>query len=115
MLDELMDRFGEPPKSVQNLLAIANMKAAAHRAYLTEIKQRGMEFQLTLYEKPGFDTTQIPELMKQYQGTVQFRTQGKNPYFLFQTRGTQEQMLENVKEFAVKLAQLGKIDYNNTK
>lgn len=115
MLDELVDRFGEPPKSVQNLLAIANMKAAAHRAYLTEIKQRGVEFQLTLYEKPRFDTTLIPELIKQYQGTVLFRTQGKNPYFLFQTRGTQEQMLESVKEFSVKLAQLGKIDYNDMK
>ena len=26
MLEELMDRFGEPPKSVQNLLAIANLR-----------------------------------------------------------------------------------------
>ena len=26
MLEELMDRFGEPPKAVQNLLAVANLK-----------------------------------------------------------------------------------------
>ena len=115
MLDELMDRFGEPPKSVQNLLAIASVKAAAHRAFLTEIKQRGMEFQLTLYENPQFDTTQIPELVRQYQGCLQFRVFGKNPYFLLQTRGTQEQMLQKVKEFSVKLAQLGKKEYNDMK
>lgn len=113
MLDELMDRFGEPPKSVQNLLAIANVKAAAHRAFLTEVKQRGMEFQLTLYENPQFDTTQIPELVRQYQGCLQFRVFGKNPYFLLQTRGTQEQMLQAVKEFSVKLALLGKKEYND--
>ena len=39
MLEELMDRFGEPPKAVQNLLAIANLKALAHRVYVREIKQ----------------------------------------------------------------------------
>ena len=41
MLEELVDRFGEPPKSVQNLLAVAELKALAHRAYVTEIKQTG--------------------------------------------------------------------------
>ncbi len=29
MLEELMDRFGEKPRSVQNLLAIANLEALA--------------------------------------------------------------------------------------
>ena len=28
MLEELLDRFGEPPKSVQNLLAVAELKAS---------------------------------------------------------------------------------------
>ena len=33
MLEELIDRFGEPPKSVQNLLTIARLKAVAHSIY----------------------------------------------------------------------------------
>ena len=39
MMEELLDRFGEPPKMVQNLLAVASLKAMAHRIYLTEVKQ----------------------------------------------------------------------------
>ena len=37
MLEELIDRFGEPPKAVLNLLAIARLKALAHQGYITEI------------------------------------------------------------------------------
>ena len=40
MIDELIDRFGEPPKSVENLLAIALLKEKAHRAYITEITSK---------------------------------------------------------------------------
>lgn len=41
MLEELIDRFGEPTKAVLNLLAIARLKALAHQGYVTEIKQLG--------------------------------------------------------------------------
>ena len=34
MLEELLDRFGEMPKAVLNLLVIARMKAQAHRCYV---------------------------------------------------------------------------------
>ena len=38
MLEELIDRFGEPPKAVLNLLAIARLKALAHQATLRKYK-----------------------------------------------------------------------------
>ena len=37
MQDELMDRFGDIPKSVENLLVIARVRALAHKCYVTEI------------------------------------------------------------------------------
>ena len=37
MLDELVDRFGEPPMPVLNLLTIAMIKAKAHDAYIEAI------------------------------------------------------------------------------
>lgn len=37
MLDELVDRFGEPPTPVLNLLTIALIKAKAHAAFITSI------------------------------------------------------------------------------
>ncbi len=111
MIDELMDRFGEPPRSVQNLLAIANIKAAAHKAYLTEIKQRGKEFQMTVYEKPQMDTEKIPDFVKSFGGNVQLRIQGKCPYFLYKMENT-DNMLILLKEFTEKLAQLCEKNYN---
>lgn len=112
MIDELMDRFGEPPRPVQNLLAIANIKAAAHKAYLTEIKQRGCEFQMTVYEKPKLKGTKIPDFVNSFKGAVVLRKQGKSPYFLYKMENT-DNMLKQLKEFTVKLAQLCEKDYNS--
>ena len=112
MIDELMDRFGEPARPVQNLLAIANIKAAAHKAYLTEIKQRGNEFQMTIFEKPKLDVTKIPEFVKSFGNAVVFRAQSKQPYFLYKIENT-DNMLKLLKDFTVKLAQLCEKDYNS--
>lgn len=38
MKEELLDRFGEIPKSADNLLRIALVRVKAHRLYLTEVK-----------------------------------------------------------------------------
>ena len=40
MVEELIDRFGDIPRKVQKLLAIANLKAMAHRLYITAVEQR---------------------------------------------------------------------------
>ena len=37
MQDELLDRFGDIPKSVENLLVIARVRALAHKCYVTEV------------------------------------------------------------------------------
>ena len=55
MLEELMDRFGELPRAVQNLLVVARLKAQAHQCYVTELKQKGDEIRMTLYEKALID------------------------------------------------------------
>ena len=46
MLDELIDRFGEPSRSVQNLLFIAMLRMEAHKAFVTDIVQRPEEIVL---------------------------------------------------------------------
>ena len=47
MQDELMDRFGDIPHSVENLLKIAAIRALAHRAYVTEVVINRQEVRLT--------------------------------------------------------------------
>lgn len=85
MLEELMDRFGEPPKSVQNLLAVARLKAAAHQAFLVELKQTGNTVKMTLHERAKLNPQGIPDVLKQFQGELNFKM-GSRPYFLFEPR-----------------------------
>ena len=42
LIDELIDRFGDPPKSVQGLIDIALLRAAAAKLGFTEISQKGV-------------------------------------------------------------------------
>ncbi|HIR75983.1 MAG TPA: transcription-repair coupling factor [Candidatus Choladousia intestinipullorum] len=82
MMEELMDRFGEMPRSVQNLLMIARLRALAHSAYVTELTQKGDEIKIVMYEKAKIDTTKIDGLLKAYKGRLKFKADA-NPYFLY--------------------------------
>ena len=82
MLEELLDRFGEPPKVVQTLLRVALLKAEAHRRYLTEVVQKEEELRFTLYEKAPVNVAQIQRFVDQYHGRMTFRPD-KQPYFLY--------------------------------
>ena len=82
MLEELMDRFGEPPKAVQNLLAVANLKAMAHRAWLTEIAQKGDQIRFTMFEQAKADPAGIELLVKESKGKMKFVID-TNPYFIY--------------------------------
>ena len=48
VLDELIDRYGEPPKSVLALLDVALLRAAAVKAGVSDITQKGDRVKLTL-------------------------------------------------------------------
>ncbi|MBR1628363.1 MAG: transcription-repair coupling factor, partial [Lachnospiraceae bacterium] len=41
LIDELVDRFGDPPKAVMNLLFVMEVRQRAHQTYVTELKQDG--------------------------------------------------------------------------
>ena len=41
LIDEMMDRYGDPPKAVYTLLDVALLRAAAARAGISDISQRG--------------------------------------------------------------------------
>ena len=102
MLEELLDRFGEMPKAVLNLLAIARMKALAHRAYVTEIKQTGADMRITLYEKARLDPAGIPAILAKYRRSLQFKAE-QEPKFLLTPVGN---TLEALTEFLTELEKL---------
>ena len=77
-----MDRFGELPRSVQNLLAIANLKALAHRAYVTEVAQKGDVIRFTMFERAKVDPKKIELLLKKCNGRMKFIVDTP-PYFQY--------------------------------
>ncbi len=101
MLEELIDRFGEPPKSVQNLLQVADVKAEAHRVYVTEIKQQQDSFRISLFERAPINVQGIAGLQNSYNGQLEFRAEA-SPYFLFRPRvvkGRKETQLDKIRQF----------------
>ena len=84
MLEELIDRFGEPPKSVQNLLSIARLKYAAHGVYIKEIIQKGNELKLVMYEKAHINPAMIPYVVQQHAPFMGFTADAHNPFFTYQ-------------------------------
>ena len=99
MLEELLDRFGEPGKAVLNLLAIAKLKAIAHQGYVTEIKQTGKTVQFTLYEKARLNTEGFPALMQKYRRGLQFKNE-QEPKFILEPQGN---LILALTEFAEEL------------
>jgi len=83
MLEELIDRFGDVPKKVQQLLSIALLKALAHSAYVVSVEQKGEVFKFTMYEKAKVHVERIPLLLEKFKGNLKF-TVDTNPYFTYQ-------------------------------
>ena len=48
LVDELIDRYGEPPRTVNNLISVALLRAAASQAGVTDIAQKKGELVFTL-------------------------------------------------------------------
>lgn len=80
-----MDRFGEPPRNVQNLLAVAELKALAHETDITEIKQMGESVRIAMHERAKLDVTGIPGILGKFREELKFQMENP-PYFLYTPR-----------------------------
>jgi len=101
MQDELMDRFGEIPKPVENLLQVAALKALGHRAYVTEMKVNCQEVRLSMYPKARLDTSGIPELIARYKGELKFQMADQPCFFYIDKKNRNKdcmKMLSQAKE-----------------
>lgn len=81
MREELLDRFGEIPTAVENLLRISMIRVNAHRLYMTDVKGRNGEIQFLLKPDAKILPEQIPVLLKKYE-KLSFNHKG-TPFFLF--------------------------------
>ena len=101
MVDELTDRFGELPKSAQNLLDVALLKAQAHEACITQLSCRGDETRIYIYSQAAVCVERIPELIERYGRRMRFKP-GDNPHFLLKMRKEEVQDILKCEKNVIK-------------
>ena len=108
MLEELIDRFGDVPKKVQQLLHIALLKALAHQAYVISVEQKGDVIKFIMYEKAMVKVEKIAPMIETYKGILKF-TVDTNPNF------TYKKLAKNKKEKDEDILELVKNVLNSIK
>ena len=78
LMDELIDRYGDPPRNVNNLVSVALLRAEAAKNGVTQIKQQSTNLNFYL---DGFDLRQVSALcaLDKYRGRLLFSA-GEKPY-----------------------------------
>ena len=67
MRKELKDRFGNVPKSVENLIKISLIRVTAHKRYVTEIKGKVGQITFFMEAYAPVHVEKLPEFMGRYQ------------------------------------------------
>lgn len=101
MQDELMDRYGDMPKAVNNLLDVALIKSMAHKAYITDVSVVGKKIKMQMLNTETISPVKIPELVEMYKPKLKFVT-GENPLFEYEMQSP----IKNVSEFRKNFTQL---------
>ncbi len=78
LLDEIVDRYGEPPKGVLNLIDIALPRARAREAGIKDIKQKAGDVLFTLHNL-NFDAVGALCTDPDYKSRVTFLANAKEP------------------------------------
>ena len=101
MVDELSDRFGDLPKSAQNLLDIALLKAQAHEACIIQLSCRGDETKIFMYNQAAVCVERIPALIERYERRLRFKP-GETPYFVLKMRKEEQQDILKCEKNVIK-------------
>ncbi len=78
--EEIEDRYGDLPQTVQNLLDVAFIKATAHDLDMTSVLVKTNEVILNFKQDARLDPANIPTLIGLYKGALKFKA-GKDPCF----------------------------------
>ena len=98
VIDEVIDRYGNMPKELENLLEVARIKQLAKEQNIVKVesKQNGVVFTFDSSENIKYD---IAELVRKYGNKIKFSA-GIKPMITYKTYNVKEQeLLKQVKEF----------------
>ncbi len=104
MLDELIDRFGEPPRSVQNLLTVSMLREQANACYVTEIRETPDGIVFSLFDRARIDPARIPDFVKSLHPGMSFAADRNHPRFVYHRQRSDPRTLELVEEILERCA-----------
>ena len=97
VLDEVLDRYGETPRELNNLIEVSRIKMMCKEKYIIKVSQRGKNIVFTFNNKK-FDLSIVEKLLKIYGNKIKFST--GNPYITLQVSSAENDILiKEVKEF----------------
>lgn len=82
MQEELLDRFGDLPNAVNNLLYISLIKYMAKTVYILALKQKGLEFKLKMHPQAKLHVEKIPNVLSKHQNNLKLFPDAV-PYFIY--------------------------------
>lgn len=101
--DELVDRFGEYPKVVGNLMDIAILKEKARRLKITSVSGRTGSVLLTFKNGANPNPDKILDLIKEYRGRIQLTSSGET-YMTYKTETTGTPLIAELSEIIEKMS-----------
>ena len=81
LLDEIVDRYGDPPRGVMNLISIALLRARASAAGIRDIAQKGRTLRFRLAQ---FDFAVVSRVAGQYQKRMFVEPKSEEPAITLQ-------------------------------
>lgn len=108
MIEELTDRYGDPPKPLLSLMDVALLREEAHQAWLLSIEQKGSKILFTMNPRAKVRVEEIDNFLKQYRNKMKIKPEA-NPVFVFESEGTlKKELLAKVREIIKNIHKLEK-------
>ena len=98
VIDEIIDRFGNMPNEIENLLEISRIKQLAKEKYLIKIQSKGNNVVFT-YDNNKFDNNSLSDLIKKYGNRIKFSSGLKPMITLKIEKRGEKVLLQEVKEY----------------
>lgn len=98
IIDELIDRYGDMPSELENLIEIARLKALCKEKGIIKIAQKVNGIVFT-FDSNGFNMENVDKLITKWKNKIKF-SPGSQPYVTYKIQDKKEEdLLKEIKEF----------------
>ncbi len=108
LLDELIDRFGDVPKEVENLMDISYIRSLSSKIDIKNIQERDKDIKIDFVSTKKLSLELIHYLTEEYGNKLSFDL-SSSPYFLFKVKNSLKELkelVEKINAFLIKQNEL---------